>query len=355
MMQRTVLVSLTALFLFASISCARSPVLDSAIQRRLPAAALRLEELTQTRLDALDRAKTVFFLTFGNIEEHGPALPLGSDYFCALSSRDRLVERLAVAHPEYRFVLMPVVPLGEGGANDAAGKPDYVGTYAVGFETLRGVAVDLGSSVARTGFRNIFIIECHGATLHNVALNQAARFVSERYQARMVNITGLAKAKMAAGGVAGEDILDSHLGRDWRQRSGFEGHAGAEETSMVLASDGAPFVDPAFKSLPPYPVDGLQGFLHTYQKADWRGYWGDPASSTRELGEALLVRRTDIAFQIAESALSGQDLSQLVAYPDNTPAMMDAEVFVKNSLERYARQQAEMTEWLARHPWPPQR
>ena len=250
---------------------------------------------------------------------------------------------------------MPVVPLGEGGANDAAGQPDHIGTYAVRFETLRSVAVDLGSSIARNGFQNIFIIECHGAPLHNVAFNQAARFVSERYQVRMVNVTGLIRAKMAAGGVAGDDIMDAYLGKNWRQHGGFESHAGAQETSVVLATEGSRFVDPAFKSLPPYPVDGLQGFLHTYEKRDWKGYWGDPASANPDLGEALLTRRIDFAFQIAERALSGEDLSTLVAYPDDVPAMLEADVFVKNSLERYARQDAEISAWLAQHPWPPSR
>ena len=43
---------------------------------------------------------------------------------------------------------------------------------------------------------------------------------------------------------------------------------------MVLATDGAPFVDPAFKSLPPYPVDVRHECLHTYQKELAR-YWDD--------------------------------------------------------------------------------
>lgn len=335
--------------------CARQRGLEPGRESALSGATLRLEELTQADLDALDRDKTVFFLTFGNIEEHGPHLPVGADYYRAVNIRDRLVNRLVAAHPDYRFVLMPVIPLGEGGANDAAGQPDHIGTYAIRFETLRSVAMDLGSSIARKGFRNIFIIEGHGAPLHNVAFSQASKFVSERYGVRMVNVTGLSKSRMADGGVAGDDILDAHLGKDWRQRSGFEGHAGAEETSEVLATDGARFVEPVYKSLPPYPVNGLEGFLRTYEKDGWRGYWGDPASSTEALGEALLTRRTAVEFQIAESALSGEDVSRLTAYPDNIPAMAGADVFVKNSLERYARHQADITEWLTRNPWPPRR
>ena len=38
---------------------------------------LKLEELTYTDIDRLDRNRTVFVLTFGNLEEHGPHLPVG--------------------------------------------------------------------------------------------------------------------------------------------------------------------------------------------------------------------------------------------------------------------------------------
>ena len=49
---------------------------------------LKLEELTYTDIDRLDRNRTVFILTFGNLEEHGPHLPVGSDYFQAIAFRD---------------------------------------------------------------------------------------------------------------------------------------------------------------------------------------------------------------------------------------------------------------------------
>jgi creatinine amidohydrolase/Fe(II)-dependent formamide hydrolase-like protein len=52
---------------------------------------LNLENLTAPELDALDREATVFLLTFGNLEAHGPYLPVGSDLFLATGLRDRVV------------------------------------------------------------------------------------------------------------------------------------------------------------------------------------------------------------------------------------------------------------------------
>ena len=105
---------------------------------------LRLEELTYPEIDEIDRERSIFFLTFGNLEEHGPQIPVGSDYYQAIAVRDRLIERLVAEHPDYDMVVVPVIPLGEGGANDLARQFDHVGTFATRYGTLRDVAIDMG-------------------------------------------------------------------------------------------------------------------------------------------------------------------------------------------------------------------
>ena len=132
----------------------------------------RLEELTFTDVDALSRDRTIFFLTFGNLEEHGPHLPVGSDYFQAVGVRDGLIDRLGDSHPDLNFVLMPVVPLGEAGANDMAHRFDHVGTHGIRYTTLSDVTIDSGASIARQGFETIFIVHSHGAKGLRRALTQ---------------------------------------------------------------------------------------------------------------------------------------------------------------------------------------
>jgi creatinine amidohydrolase/Fe(II)-dependent formamide hydrolase-like protein len=306
---------------------------------------LKLEELSFTDIDKLDRAKSIFFLTFGNLEEHGPHLPVGSDYFHALGIRDGLVNRLRVAHPDYAFVLAPVVPLGEGGANDAAGQPEHIGTFAVRYQTLRDVAIDLGASVARKGFKNIFLIHAHGAPLHNVAFSEAAAFVSERYNVQMVNITSL----VFATGFFSPTVMEQYLGQGWEERIGFEGHAGAGETSGNLYLRGD-LVKTEYKNLPPFIAKDLGEFLRTYERAGWQGYWGDPASGSKEMGKELIEDFVERHFRIAVKALAGEDLSQLPVYPDSFAAIAEAEVFVKDSKERYAQHTAEIEAWLKKRP-----
>ena len=67
---------------------------------------LRLEKLTFVEIDRLDRKKSIFFLTMGNLEQHGPHLPVGADYFQAIGIRVCLSTRSGplcssnLAHPK---------------------------------------------------------------------------------------------------------------------------------------------------------------------------------------------------------------------------------------------------------------
>ena len=308
----------------------------------VPAArpVLQLEELTFPEIDKLDREKTIFFLTFGILEEHGPHIPVGADYFQSVGIRDRLIERLQAVHPDFDFVVMPVVPLGEGGANDLAWQFDHVGTFSVRFSTLRDVAIDLGASIARKGFQNIFLIHSHGSALHNVAYNEAAGFVSERYSVRMVNISSLVFGE----GFYSDEVLDKHLGEGWQEEIGITGHAGTGETSVNLFLH--ELVKPEYKDLEPFVVRDFAEIFRINEREGWQGYWSDPSKATREIGQELINDYVERSFRIAEKALAGDDLSELPVYPMNLPEIPEADELLEKLLEIYANQKAEIDTWL---------
>lgn len=304
---------------------------------------LKLEELTYTDIDQLDRARTVFILTFGNLEEHGPHLPVGSDYFQAVAFRDGVVEQLSKAHPDKTFVIAPVVPLGEGGANDVAGQPEHVGTFPVRFETLRDVAIDLGSAIAQQGFGTILLVHFHGSPLHSVAFNDAVAYVSDRYKARMVNLTSLVFGEQ---GLYSASVMEKHLGKGWRERLGFESHAGAAETSANLAIR-PQLVKPDYKRLSPFKASDVEAFLRTYQNpAGWRGYWGSPAEGSVALGKDLMAEFISRGVRIAEKALAGENLAKLPLYPDAVLASAEAKARVRRSLDRYSKRAEDVEAWL---------
>ncbi len=304
---------------------------------------LKLEELSVRDLESLDREKTLFVLTFGNLEEHGPYLPVGSDYFLATGLRDALVERLRVRHPERDFILVPVVPLGEGGANDFAGQPDHIGTFAVRFETLRHVAIDLGAAVAKKGFHNIFLVHLHANPLHSIAFTDAADYVSERYRVRMVNLTSLILGR----GIYAEEVMDKHLGKNWQEQTGLDTHSGAAETSAILYLRGD-LVKPEHRGAPPFKVKNMSEVLRTAERSDWPGYWGGPALARPEIGKELMDRFAEIGVEIAGRALAGEDLSALPVYPESPPPIPEMTAFERSLRERYARESADIETWLAR-------
>jgi creatinine amidohydrolase len=305
---------------------------------------LNLENLTAPELDALDREATVFLLTFGNLEAHGPYLPVGSDLFLATGLRDRVVAEVRKRQPERDLVLVPLFPLGEGGANDFAGQPDHVGTFAVRFETLRNVAIDLGASIARKGFRNILLVHLHANPLHSVAFTHAATYVSERYRVRMLNLTSLIMGR----GIYAEEVMHRHLGEGWQQQAGFDTHSGAAETSAILHLR-PELVKPGYRDAPAFKVKDWAEVLRTAERKDWPGYWGAPSLATAAIGEELMDRFAELGVSLALAALAGEDLSALPVFPESPTPTPEMKAFVESLRERYARETAAIEAWLRAH------
>lgn len=321
-------------FLFGCQTATEAPsVQDSGV--------LKLEELSYTDIDALDREKTIFVLTFGNMEEHGPHLPVGSDYFQVLGVREGLVKKLRQSHPGYTFVLVPVVPLGEGGFNDMARQFDHVGTFGVRFSTLRDVAVDLGAAIAGKGFRNIFLLHNHGMPMHNVAFTQASAFVSEKYSVRMTNISSL----MFGPELYSAKVLAKHLGDTWETELGMAGHAGPAETSANLYLRGE-LVKPEYKTLPAFPVMGLEELGGIHLRDGFQGYMNDPSKASRTLGRDLIENFVERSVVIAEKALAGEDLSGHPRWPDVLPSIPELDATMAMLARRYQQQTADLDAWL---------
>ncbi len=326
------------------MGCQASPEVEPDVQTAtsVDARVLKLEELTYTNIDELDRETAIFFLTFGNLEEHGPHLPVGSDFFQSVGLRDGVIARLHTTHPDATFVTVPVVPLGEGGFNNYARQFDHVGTFGVRFTTLRDVAVDLGAAIASKGFRNIFLVHFHGAPLHNIAFTQAAAFVSERYDVRMVNLSSLAFSRE----IFSAAVQEKYLGDNWAEEIGMTGHAGTAETSTNLYLRGE-LVKPDYENLPPFLVKDMTELGRIYERPEFLGYMSDPSKASAQMGEALMNEVVERATRLAERSLSGDDLSGLPVYPDGRPIDPGVDETTALVQERYAEQAAAIDAWLS--------
>jgi creatinine amidohydrolase/Fe(II)-dependent formamide hydrolase-like protein len=301
----------------------------------------KLEELTDAQLASLSRDSSIFFLTFGNLEVHGPHLPLGTDHFQAIGFRDGLVERLRAAYPAYDIVVVPTVPLGEGGVEELAGHWDHTGSFAVRYETLRNVAIDLGAEIARKGFKHIFLVHAHGGFLHCIAFSEATAFVSDRYDVQMVDIASY----VFADAFDSPDVMEAHLGPGWIEETGLFHHGGAGETGKIL------FLRPdlvagAYRQLPPFVARDLTNVFDVSGREDWQGYWGHPAQGSAGLGEDLMRHLVESGFQFVERVLRGEDLSHLPVYPESFLQFPEARAYFEALREHNARQTAEVEEWL---------
>lgn len=172
----------------------------------------RLEEWT--RVDAAGHGgRTVVMLPVGALEQHGPHLPLGTDTLLAEHIARAAVNRLADRVP---VVVAP--PLAYGCSHHHL---PFGGTASMRTEQLLGALGDVVGSLLVSGFAGVFILNGHGGN-HEV-IQLVARDL------------GLAHDAHIAAGSYFHIARDSLLATGVADLGELPGHAGAFETSLMLA------------------------------------------------------------------------------------------------------------------------
>jgi creatinine amidohydrolase len=264
---------------------------------------LRLAELSFTRLDALDRQKTVVIFAVSPLEEHGPHLPVGTDVFHAEFFSLEVARRILDEKPGWTVVIGPSLPIG-------ASAFDHVGTLLVRARTVRNVTLDYGAALARHGFRYILVLNGHAGPRHVVALEEAAAIVSRRYGVRMLSASGPILWKFLRGKFT--DRVQALLGRPLTaaERQAIQGdtHGGFWETSLLLRTR-PELVDPAYRSLPAVRFALLDALKKNYplRLGNQMGYIGSPAAASLEFGEAARRLLVDVAWEVIQPVFDAQD------------------------------------------------
>jgi len=192
-------------------------------------AVLRAEELTYTKIRALDMARTICFLPVSALEVHGPHLPIGMDFYMARWMAEETGSRFAESHPEWSVIEYPPLPLGTdelplAGSMNADQRTVYEGLK---FH---------GESLARAGFRYVVVTNGHGGPRHASALEAACRKVSKRNRIHMFT-PSIAALHAIVTGKRFEQI-EEQIQRplsDEEKKALLAGeHAGTWETSFML-------------------------------------------------------------------------------------------------------------------------
>lgn len=221
----------------------------------------------------LDRAalgrllgEAVTVLPVGAVEQHGPHLPTSTDIRIATAVAEAAADAAAEQH-SIPVVLAPGVCFGASQHHLGFG-----GTISLRAPTLLAVLTDVLASIAVGGGRRVLIVNGHGG---NVGICHAAAASAAHEHDPMV--------------VAHVDYWSLlPVGR------GVPGHAGRFETSLMMAITGVDHAAaaPAAARRPEAPeLPGVQ--VHAQRR--WReidGYTDDPASATREDGQAVLEELT---------------------------------------------------------------
>lgn len=231
-----------------------------------------------TREDLRRAIEPIVVVPVGSTEQHGYHLPLGTDAILA----EAVARRLAARWPTLR--VGPVLPIGYSPHHFP-----YRGTVSWAADTLLAVLRDTIASLARTGFRRVWLLSGHGGNEEIVRL--AARTASQT--------DGVAVAACCYWQPAAS-ALQALWARWFEVPPPIPGHAGCFETSLMLA------VAPTLvhtQALPtpgktPYQSDDVIARPGSFAAFD--GYTDDPHPADANYGEQSLAVICEALGPIAE-------------------------------------------------------
>lgn len=266
--------------------------------------SFQLDKMTWEDIGKLDRNKTIFFLPVSPMEEHGPHLPLGTDFFGAKDIAELAIRKLNEKDPTVNYVLIPGVPLG-----CAEMTMDFPGTISMRGKTLMRIVYDIGSSLARHGFKYLLISNHHLVPIHVKALLVAARKLERKCGMKVfepistiIFSDAIKKTRLAKAG--------TNMGVDMETES----HADIKETSFIKHKYPELLRD-CYKDLSPCIVDIRKFFKRGIRKLKKmgaeKGYLGSPAEATSELGQIHLEEGAEILVDSAEKLYKGEELPQM--------------------------------------------
>jgi creatinine amidohydrolase len=163
-----------------------------------------LERMTWPQALAAFKRTSFVVVPTGSNEQHGPHLPLGTDFLVARELARRVGERANV-------IVTPTLPIGYAQYHAV-----FPGTLSLSERTLAGVYIDVCENLLRYGATHIFFMNGHGGNM--TALRQCGEWLRQR---------------QVPSAVACWWEMTHVVNPEWMAL----GHADYVETSMILALD----------------------------------------------------------------------------------------------------------------------
>lgn len=239
-----------------------------------------LEICTWRDAESLLTPEQVIVLPLGaQLKEHGPHLPLNTDWLTAEWFRARVAERAEV-------VLLPTL-----GAHFYPAFVDYPGSVTLSFETSTHLVIEICKSIMRFGPKRFYVLNTGVSTRKPLEAASLA-LATEGAMMRFTDIS-----------TAGKHVIET------LEQQSFGTHADEIETSMLLAiapdqvnmtlacQDGHAGTGPLRRTA------GLPGILSP------SGVFGDARRASREKGEKILAAMLEDIMR---------DIEALRALPDES-------------------------------------
>ena len=242
-------------------------------------AAMTYEEAQRV----IDRG-AVALLPCGATEAHGPHLPLDTDVIIAVEAAERAASRLA--REDIVAVVLP--PIAYSVADFAE---SFGGTITLPSDVVRGYVRAVCQGAVNAGFRGVVLCNAHLEPQNlDVLRSVSVESLSRGLRVHFPDVTRKPHAL--------------RLGEEFRSGAC---HAGAYETSLVMAAD--PFqVREVSSELPANPISLSaairEGKLSFVDAGGPRAYFGDPAAASAASGDELYDELADIFASAAREVLA---------------------------------------------------
>ena len=268
----------------------------------------KLDELSWKQIEELNKDKTIFFLPISPLEEHGPHLPVGTDFLTAKDTATEAIKILNKKKPELTYVLLPAIPVGSCKFNT-----DFPGSISVSSKVVREIVYSVGSALARHGFKFMVISTAHMAVAHLKGIYSAMKRLMMKYDMRVCEPWGPYFFNNEV------EKREPKLGFDTSK----EVHAGFRETSLMKYQ--YPYlVDESYKKLQSIYRD-LQSpsvIGKTFKQLGLKdGYVGSPARADVDYGRWFFGEIVNVYVKSAIDLYEGKKQPDL---PKNTRFAMKA-------------------------------
>ncbi|HET9719814.1 MAG TPA: creatininase family protein [Solirubrobacteraceae bacterium] len=227
----------------------------------------RFEELSDPEIAAAWARSPRAIVPLGSIEQHGPHLPTGTDFFAATAIAEAVAEQVDA-------LVLPLCPLGVTPMH-----MPYPGTISLQPQSLHNVLVDIGSSIAQHGCSQLVILNWHEGNIPTLALVAEHLHREEKLSVVVVQACYVAEERFGptAGGLTHGGKIEA-----W---SVLACHPELVHLDRVAGSGDRPrgeLVDRLRRDRSFQPV------LTDVRTMSPSGWYGDPAGATEAEAEAFL-------------------------------------------------------------------